>query len=369
MTNKLDLKAIANYSNSFSIKICNEFFAQKEVITGSEILNLTAVDQLNMFIIKALFVNWKSASKNYRSPYFDFENEKVKEALQNFMNIASQHIAVKKADFLPLVSKATAETLVLALHPAEYFEGVLRDLPDFKCTSADLAQLKKYVRINTHILDGLSDKIENDSVFTNQALIWLSEISDNSNADDADMLLNQLSNTLECTKAQFFKNKTYTSEEGNHQENASFFDTISATQNEVKTPAEPSKIEIKLEKPISEKIEKEAPTTLNEQFQTDKPTVNDHLKDNESKSIVDLHQNAPIQNLAGNISLNQRFVFINKLFNGDSTAYTETLQILENCSSTDEALNLLKYKYAAKYQWNLNSVEADELMDILKRKA
>jgi hypothetical protein len=76
-----------------------------------------------------------------------------------------------------------------------------------------------------------------------------------------------------------------------------------------------------------------------------------------------------VKNLAASISLNQKFVFINKLFNGDSNAFNDTLAILENCNNTDEAVNLLKYKYAPKYQWNLNSDEADELIEILKRKA
>lgn len=371
MTSKLDLKAISEYSNAYSQIICDNFFENKEVVTGNEILNITAVDQVNLFTIKALFENWKAATEKFKSPYFDFENEKVKEALQNFMNTASQFIAVKKIDFQPILTKATAETLALTLNPLEYFDGILRDLPNFKCTNTDLAVLKKYNRINSEILNGLSGKMGiEESAFTNQALNWLAELVDNTDLDDNNQIILQFSSTLFCEKIQFYKNKNNLESTESKLESRSFFDNISSTEVAENKVVISSKhkpvIEVKRVEVIAEK---EAPSTLNETYQSDSPTVNDQLKQTDSPSLVDLHQNAPVKNLAEHISLNQKFVFINKLFNGDSAAFTETLYVLENCKNTDEAINLLKYKYAPKYQWSLNTDEADELIDILKRKA
>jgi hypothetical protein len=370
MTSKLDLKAISEYSNTFSQKISNDFFENKSTISGSEILNLCIVDQVNMFTIKSLFENWKTTTEKFKSPYFDFENEKVKDALQNLMNIVSQNIAVKKEDLQPLVAKACAETLALTLNPHEYFEGILRDLPDFRCTKADVMTLKKYNRINSHILEAFLSKFENnDSIFINQALDWHNEIIEGAQFDDKELIISQFKSILPCETVQFYKNK-------NREENpvlkpieGSFFDSISSSET---SPT--SKIEEIIIPKAEEKIieipaeEKPQPINLNEQYQSAEPTINDQLKPNEGKSLVDLHQNTPIKNLAASISLNQKFVFINKLFNGDSAAYNETMQILENCRDTEEAVNLLKYKYSPKYQWNLNSDEADELIDILKRK-
>jgi hypothetical protein len=371
MTNKLDQKAIAEYCNAYSHKVCNEFFAKNEIISGSEIMNLTSVDQLNLFTIRALFENWKAVTENFKSPYFDFENPKVKDALQNFMNIASQHIAVKKDALLPLVTKAASETLTLSLSPAVYFDGQLRELPDFKLTKESLGQLKKYTRINAGVLESISDKLgAEDSVFTNTALSWLEEIIETQPTDDPDPIIAQFDQILACEKSQFFKGKKAEENTISATDSSSFFDQIGNVP--VSTPP------VKIDQNVVPKVEAiltpeppklDEPTTLNEQFQSNQPTVNEHLKPSESQTLVDLHKNTPIKNLAESISLNQRFVFINKLFNGDSMAYSDTLQILENCGSTEEALNLLKYKYAPKYQWNLNSIEADELMDILKRKA
>ncbi len=371
MTSKLDLKAISTYSNHFSEKICDQFFAQKEKISGAEILNISAIEQVNVFSIRGLYENWRNTAQAFKSPFFDFENEKVKAALADFMNIVSQNIAVKKADFLPILTKATAETLTLALSPNEYYEGVLRDLPDFKCTKENANQIKKYIRINLPLIEKFTKNFdENDSIFTNHALSVMEVLTNEVELDDTNSILAQFSEIIPCEKGQFYKNKTDDTIEPK-AETSSFFDEIVQKQNTNTTPetiVEKTVAKI-VEIPDAKPIGKIEPTTLNEIYQSDLQTLNDHHSQSETKNLADLHQNAPVQNLSGSISLNQKFVFINKLFNGDSAAFNETLQILENCASTDEAINLLKYKYAPKYNWNLNSDEADELIDILRRKA
>jgi hypothetical protein len=365
---KLDLAAISEYSNSYSQKICNEFFQNKDTISGAEILNISAIDQVNLFAIKSLYENWKTTTEQFKSPYFDFSNEKVKTALRDFMNVASQHIAVNKADFQPLLAKATIEALSVSLNPQMYFDGIFRDLPEFKCTKTDLATLLKYNRINSKILNGIADKMGNDEfVFTNQALNWLEEISAEIKLDDSDIVIEALNQVVVCEKNMFLKGGKAAHEVEVNQEGTSFFDRIGTPENtKIEIAAEPKVEQAKLETKNSTKLE-EVPATLNDTYQTNNPTYNDHLKVADSPTLVDIHQNAPIKSLAGAISLNQKFVFINKLFNGDSAAYAETIEILEKCKNSKEAIELLKYKYAPKYHWNLNGDEADELIDILNR--
>jgi hypothetical protein len=353
---RLDFKSIGEYSQAYSQQLCNEFFSNKDTISGSEILNISPVDQVNLFALKALFETWKTTS-------------------ENFMNVTSQHIAVKKADFQAIIKKATVDTITLAISPADYFDVILRDLPDFKCTKSDIALMRKYTRINANIAEGISQKMgDENSVFTNQALNWLPEIIQEMPMDDADITLGQFNSTLDLDKSKFFKNQISANDTINKNENVSFFDNIAATKPteivEKPTVIAP-KIEVeKAEVAVVDLPGDDAPETLNDQYQSAHRTVNEHLKaDDNSQTLADLHQNSPIKNISGSISLNQKFIFINKLFNGDSAAYNETIDILEKCNSTDEAINLLKYKYAPKYQWNLNSDEADELMDILKRKS
>lgn len=371
MTNKLDLNAISEYSTQFSIKVCDAFFDQKEKIGGAEILNISPIEQVNVFTIKGLYENWKQTTEDFKSPFFDFENEKVKAALMDFMNIVSQNIAVKKVDFLPIITKATSDTLSIALNPNGYYDGILRDLPDFRCTKENFDQIKKYARINVPLIEKFAKNFDdNDSIFTNQALSLMEGIANETELDDVDQILAQFSAIIPCEKNQFYKNNV-ANEIETKAETISFFDDIIKTENASISTEKPitKPFEANIEKADIKPIEKAEPTTLNETYQSHLPTLNDQHGQTEGINLADLHQNAPIQNLAASISLNQKFVFINKLFNGDSSAYNETLQLLENCNTTEEAINLLKYKYAPKYQWNLNSDEADELIDILKRKA
>ena len=371
---RLDLKAIGEYSQAFSQKLCNDFFLNKDTISGAEILNISTVDQVNLFAIKDLFETWKATTESFKSPYFDFENEKVKAALKDFMNVTSQHIAVKKADFLPILTKAAADTLTITLNPSDYFDTAFRNLPDFKCTQNDLASLQKYTRINASILEEFAQKLGDEpSVFTNVALKWLEEIAQNSTFDNADTILDQFNSTLGLNKNQFYKNNKIEESTAKVNENTSFFDNISkpeAKEIEMKQDVvEPIAPVLKEVESTSAAQEEEGISTFNDQYQSSELRLNDHLKsDDQNPTLADLHKNTPIKNISGSISLNQKFIFINKLFSGDSAAYNETIDILEKCKDSDEALNLLKYKYAPKYQWNLNSDEADELMDILKRK-
>ncbi len=374
---RLDPKTIAEYGKAYSQKLCNDFFSHKDTISGAEIMNLSTIDQVNMFSLKTLYESWKSTTENFKSPYFDFENEKVKAALRDFMNVTSQHISVKKADFEPILAKASTETIALALNPNEYYDGVFREMPEFKCTKADLHVLQKYARINVAVLQNITEKFgEEESVFTNQALNWLEESSQNEQLDDEYITISQFNEVLPCDINQFYKGKKAETIADPDAETNSFFDNLPANPSKEPIkfiasplPIEVEKFEIKAtEKPILK--QEEAASTFNEQFQTAEPNLNDTLKgDEKAQNIADLHQNSPIKNLSESISLNQKFIFINKLFNGDSTAYNDTLHILENCQNSDEAVKLLMYKYAPKYNWNLNSDEADELIDIVKRKA
>ena len=59
MTNKWNEAEIKNTSLGFAEVVCEEYFKSKENINGSEIINLTEVKQLNLFILKELFEKWQ----------------------------------------------------------------------------------------------------------------------------------------------------------------------------------------------------------------------------------------------------------------------------------------------------------------------
>jgi hypothetical protein len=80
-----------------------------------------------------------------------------------------------------------------------------------------------------------------------------------------------------------------------------------------------------------------------------------------------LHK-ASAGSLAKSISLNQKFRFINQLFNGSAEAYNEAIAELDQLTNYGQALDLISYRYANQFMWNMDSDEVTELVEILKRR-
>jgi hypothetical protein len=127
MNNNIDLSKVQSYSTALSSKLCNGYFSSDGVIAGQQILQFSSVQQINLYIIKGLFEQWKTELSKLESPYFDYQSEDVKEALSTFMNTLSKNILVAKKDFLPLVQKAIYDTLLISISPEHYFDGEFSD--------------------------------------------------------------------------------------------------------------------------------------------------------------------------------------------------------------------------------------------------
>jgi hypothetical protein len=328
-------QAVQNYAQQFAHKLLEKH--NKEVFSGADILNISTIDQVNVFIVKELFDRWQATTLQLKSPFFDFDNEKVQTALQVFMNTVSQHILVQKTDLQPLIAAATAQSVELCLAPEAFLKN------QNTANEADKAKLLKYTRIHNNFvkatLEGATAPLDD----TENTILAFDAVC---SMDPALLGMPPQQPVADSDAPTVADN---------------FFDNLTTTMPSPNLDSEKPKIKIK-----ADVVEKTEPTLLHEQYLTTQPTMNDTLKA-EHPTFADQHQNSPIKNLNESISLNQKFIFINQLFNGDSQAFQETLEVLGACSSADEAINLLKYRYAPKYKWNLNGTEADELMDIVKR--
>jgi hypothetical protein len=101
------------------------------------------------------------------------------------------------------------------------------------------------------------------------------------------------------------------------------------------------------------------------------PTLNDTLRESasaEPETVAETFTRAPIDSVARSISLNQKFRFINQLFNGNSSAYNQAIEEIDSLDNYGQALDLISYRYASQYVWDTNSDEVSELVEILKRR-
>src|SRR5690606_37234880 len=130
------------------------FFADKERISGQEILVFSDVQQINLFIIRDLFKAWKEETRKLKSPFFDYENAEVKEALETFMSVLSKNISVDQAHFAPLLKKAVSQTLLVIFNPYDYFSVIISGA-NSKIQVESFRDDLKYLRINKAPLEKL----------------------------------------------------------------------------------------------------------------------------------------------------------------------------------------------------------------------
>ncbi|MCP9770905.1 hypothetical protein EGI22_23620 [Lacihabitans sp. LS3-19] len=379
MTNKWNEAEIKNYSQVFANIVSEEFFKTNDRITGSEIIDLTEVKQLNLFVLKELFEKWRQEITKLKSPFFNYDEVDVKKALDDFMNILSRYISVDKENFKNILEKAANNTFHLYTDPKAYFSEEMRNLPEFKLTQDWLKSNGKFFKDYNWVLRELLNKLNGVSfVYANEAIEFVNEFFQDNKVEDHSAEISDLVKIAGIVEVKEVKADPY----------QSFFDSIEEYKN-TKTPTPPKIVEpifsepeivihekdepiteirltqiqekketIILENHLTNTIEKETNVTLHESMQLS----------NESSSLSDFHQKRKIDTIKGNISLNQKFLFINNLFGSDALVFDHALQELEVCNSFSEAKEQMLKKYMPKYKWDLNSPEAEEFFDLLKRR-
>jgi len=153
-------KFIKEYAEKLTANLCRQFFVNKAFISGPEILNFHPENQLNLLIVKNIFLNWQKESLKLRSPFFDFEDEGVKQALKSFMNKLSNHSKVYRYDFEPLVSKSIADLILLATMPGDFFSAEIEQLAGPKIQLALLKDFSRYIRVNRFVIEQVIKEIE-----------------------------------------------------------------------------------------------------------------------------------------------------------------------------------------------------------------
>ena len=374
---KLDLSAIESYGHQYAKKVCDDFFNRTATINGQQILKLSNVAQVNMFVVSDLFEHWKADTEVFKSPYFNFENDEVKAGLKTFMNIASRHIMVKREDFETILSSAVSRTLALLLDPSKYFDDFVRDSPEFTLTKERLAQLTKYTKINGQISKSLTERLgDEEKTYVTTALSWLNDISKNGEFENPDKYLEMLSATVPLRKDNFVKStvKKVVEDSSAMKMSQSFFD-IDPDNEELDDENVPlptvAQVQAKFDQDRTPTLKLPGFDRLNDTFTDDLPTVNDLLK----KEVIgyqtplsDLAFSRPIKSIVDGVSLNQKFVFIGRLFEGDINAYNKAVEDLDNCLNFGEAKNLMNKALAPKYNWIMAAEEANDFLEVIGRK-
>lgn len=424
MEHKYNQLSIERYSTNLAKDLCDRYFATDQEINGQQLITFTPVRQINLFVIQELLLRWNQEMAHLKSPYFDFDHPEVKEALVQFMNILSRKILVRRPEFEPLLRKAIADTLLWALDPALVFEEKFLKVQD-EISGQKLLGLLKYLDLHKeyvkNFLTGLAPGNLPHGNVLNQFKTYL--LRNKPGEQGPEQLLNALNELLPLEQGglQGQAAPAFTPQPAAHdwaeplekqlapqqptpapQAEAGPGPVVVEAPGEslataepslpepepvpipvVERPQEPAPVAPAPESPASQPPLPAAPArpvlqpenklanaeaSLNERLKVDKATLNERLAKPAGASLAENQMEKKIESLKDSISINQRFSFINELFNGENLEYYQVIQKLDAFDNADEARNFVTRDLSSRYNWSKKEEHVSKLLRLIERK-
>lgn len=330
-------KKVELYSVGFAKVLADNFFVNHDVIKGKDIASFSDIEQINFFIFENLFNKWNEEIAKLESPYFDYDEDKVQQALNDFMNALSFHISMKRDDFEPLLISAITDTIYFAVDPYSFIKEGYFSEDNGSLTLDEIKQLSKYIKINKSVVLDLVKELSTrrkESFTPSEIHTTFDEVYEKNEAD----LYTHVQLLTDLSKVKPLKE-------------TDLFDVTQDDDAEIEEEPKPSSN-------INEQLsDEDTPETLNEKF-----------KSEEQNTLAATLQKSKITVIKSSIAIHQKYMFVNQLFEGDSQAFDSVIDELDNTTSLDEAKRLLAEKYQPKYNWEEDKKEYVELLKVVERK-
>lgn len=352
MDEKISLEAIAVYGDAYAEKLLKNFFANKEKINGQEILRLSSIQQVNLFVIRELFKAWKEETRKQKSSYFDNENPEVKEALATYMSVVSNHILIDRAHFAPLLKKAVSQTLMAIFDPYDFFSMLVTG-KDNKLEVASLKEELKYIKINKAPIERMLQTLESrkvEHIPGNEAFAVLDQILEEVNftPEDLEEYIEKFSEVHKLDPAAF-----YISKPALQGLETKAFNTpkqeVKSEMSETRTTYTGDKVIVEEKKVVVQEVKKD--TSLNDRTPSGRPALMDNLK--------------KISRIKDSLSINQKFMFTKVLFFGDFESFSRAIDDIDQLPDMNAALSYLERHSS---NWDRDSKEFHEFMEMVEQR-
>jgi hypothetical protein len=393
MQDEYSLAKCEQYGRRLASRLCQQYFGPQPDATldGPALLKFTPVRQLNLLVLRQLLGRWQQEVQSLRSPYFDFEAAAVRTALTQFMNVLSRHIRLDRAALEPLLAQATADTLLLAASPAQAFERLL--LPA-SAGDADepvpLAQLRdglRYLDQDKEYYQGFIDSLPTSNAPLGRDFLAqrfaLYQAKTPKPVDAMPRLVAAFSALLPLTEADLWGDgpakpapeAVAAPAVPTPPAPAPAAPPVPPASPAAPEAAAPAPMATPAPKPASEPLTPAAtpgPVPLYEKLKATQPTTS-HLAETLRHSAVGAatlaERGAPkVASLRDAISINQRFSFINELFNGENAEYHAAIQHLDTLPTADAALAYVRQELANRYDWHKKEEHVGKLLKLIERK-
>jgi hypothetical protein len=352
MDEKISLEAITRYADAYADKVLDRFFSSRDKITGNDILELCNIQQVNLFVIRELFKSWKEDTKKMQSPYFDYEKQEVKEALDSLMRLLSQNISISRQHFAPLLKKAVGQVLLVVFDPYDFYSMVLTG----KENKLDVGRFKeeiKYLKVNKAPLEKMLTKLEEKGV---------SEIPGSEAFSILDQILEEVSFTPEDVEGYIEKFSSVVPLDANK---------LYVAKGEEPAPPPPPAPKPAPPQERQERRSEAAPLrSKSEPLPTpQKPpvrlTVNEMLSRQQLRpTLADNFQR--IGKIRDSLTINQKFMFTKVLFHGDFELFSQAIDHLDKLENKKAALRYIEDEHASG--WDHDSNEFHEFMELVEKR-
>ncbi len=320
---QLDIESIGEYAIGYAAKLCTEYFSKGYHLSGEDIVSACEVRQVNMLIVKDIFLDWKQQTNALKNSYFDYSHPEVVKILEQLTSELSRHILMPVETYEFFLAKAVKETIYYCLDPHSYLFELIEIFSDQNVVdNQEVFDVLKYLSLHPELQQAIAKDIElcGTMIFIRD-LIDIIEFrcSDKKLLQNTDGILQQFKDYFDFEIGNWW---------------------IKSADDELVGHAV---------KPEEESFE---------------PLVS-----HESHSLPELETSeiAPIQSpqIPSQQANESRFVDI--LFGSNLQDYEAAMQKIEEFSSYSEAVNYLKSTYAKKYNWESSSVLSDFLDEIDSR--
>ncbi len=359
---KVNLSEINSYGQRFAKVICDKFFKTQVAINGKQIVELCENRQINLFVIKTIYIKWQEEANNIRSSFFDYSVPEVTQAMTALMNVLSRYINVRQATFEPILAAAVADTLLLTLAPYDYYAKEFALMGKEIEVSTQVKTIAKYFKIHKKLFDKILSQLEAEgNVIKSERAVALVAmlLSQNPELDNQETLLLSFDKIIPLHFNNLFIEQKEESRFTNSQLEETTFDIsplkFDLNLKEENKPIIADYVPITVERPVEKPVER---VVVEQKFS---PLSNPEL----AKSIMADSQQRSIHNI---IPTEKRNGFVRVLFNGNNGEFNEALEVIDKSSNYHEAIMFIKDHYFRKYAWDLEKDEVKEFYEMLSEK-
>ncbi|MBT9393522.1 hypothetical protein KLP40_10145 [Hymenobacter sp. NST-14] len=374
------------YGRLLAALLCDQYFGARPTTTldGPAVLRFTPIRQVNLFVVQQLLTKWTAEMAQLRSPYFDFEDADVRQALTQFMNVLSRRIKLSRPAYEPLLAQAITDTLAGVLDPSDTFAGKLLGEPGPR-TPEQLREALRYLDTNKAVFESFIHALPAGQEQTRDYLVSRFRMHQSSAGQPLEpiaTLVAQFNELLPLTEQELYEGGPAEPEQpaATGPSEPAPVAPVSATPAPVAPTPAPAPAPVAAPTPSPTPKPAPAPQSVTESEPAGAvplyaklkaehaaaPSLSETLRQDRSATLAD--KGPKVETLREAISINQRFSFINELFNGENMQYHAAIQHLDSLPDAETARQYVTDNLAAQYQWVRKDEHINKLLRLIDRK-